>query len=448
MISEETEVNDRAWTARHHDLTHEVELIISAGLLFGLLQTPGRLNALFDGVQAGLSGVPWTVVFVGWYYATLIIYTLTLAFGVHILSRGYWVGLVGLDSAFPRGIRWSDLRYGPIAKDFYREEVPPVPTLARRVDRFCSSIFAIAFWIAALFAMSVVVAGGIGLAALALERVFPGIDSSTFWLALMVAVGSVPIGIIFFDRVWGPKLARDGAAAGRLKRVLRVFHRSVGGNLILPIQFTLFSNLPRTMMWPFYIGTIVVLLSAFLGGQVIRSKTFIVATAELLPTRPTARTVDRRSFADSRSASDRTGSAPFIQSEIVTGPYVRLELPWVARRHGDRLGELCEGEEAIGSRGLTESRSTSTPADAAAIDTVLECMGRMWTVELDGRPVDIEWDFRWEPGRGVTAVVGYIATAGIDAGAHTLVVSEEETADPDDDGDEPSVRRHFIRFRL
>ncbi|MEQ8329792.1 MAG: hypothetical protein RH859_04935 [Longimicrobiales bacterium] len=451
---------DRAWSRRLHEKTHEVELIISAGLLFGLLQVPGSLDQWFDGLNLRLVGSPWVAAFVAWYYTKLIVYTLILSFGMHICARAYWVGLLGLDSAFPDGIQWERLRYGPLAKSTYREVLPSIPTLARRADRFCSSIFSMAFLVVLIFALSIVLSAVVGVVALAVTTwVLPSVPVGAVWLSVMAAIGAIPVVSVTIDRLAKGRIDPAGGAGRALRRIIATSTRWTGGRLFLSIQFTLFSNLRARVVWPMYVGTLVLLLVTFMGGEAVRSGTFVVSPSALLPERPGGRSVDTRYYADTRGSTTGT-DAPFIQSEIVAGPYVRIEVPLVARRHGERLAALCPDLEPLSASGIVSSRMTREPPAPEAMDAVLACVGGLWEATLDGLPVHIEWDFRSEAGRGVTGVVGYLPTAGMEPGAHVLELAEvrvptegaegEETARDDeaDEDDESGVRRHFIRFRI
>ena len=45
-------------------------------------------------------------------YVKLILYTLISCFILHLCTRAYWVGLIGLETVFPHGVRWEDTPTG------------------------------------------------------------------------------------------------------------------------------------------------------------------------------------------------------------------------------------------------------------------------------------------------------------------------------------------------
>ena len=85
-------------------LTRELELLISAALVFALLQLPGVLDRWWDGIGAHVTGTPFGVAFAAYYAGKLASYGLIVAILTHFLLRGFWVALMGLRSAYPGGI--------------------------------------------------------------------------------------------------------------------------------------------------------------------------------------------------------------------------------------------------------------------------------------------------------------------------------------------------------
>jgi len=439
--------DDARRVQRLHDVTHEIELLISGVVLFGLLQIPGRLDAWFDVLELRVDGSLWMVTFLAWYYVKLILYTLIFFFGLHLVSRAYWVGLVGLDSVFPNGIRWDRLGFGPQTLRVHRSRLRPLPTLARRADAVCSTLFSFAFWIVLVFLVSVVVGALSGLIAAVVRLWFlPETEPLAIWmtvLGIFVLFNVLPAAL---DKLFGKRLDPESRPARALRSLVRWSTRGVGGDLFLPIQLTLFSNISKRVIWPLYLGVFLMLVIVFLGGELSRSGTFIVSPSALLPDRPGVRSVDARYYADTRAPGPAGSTAPFIQSEIVEGPYVRLEVPLVARRHTERMVALCSEVDPVGGQGLIRSRTRNEPPDPEALDRVLSCLGGLWRVSLDGAPLEPEWDFRSIPGQGVTAVVTYLPTAGLEPGAHVLALEELPMSEIEGEEDE-RTRRHFIRFR-
>ena len=447
-------VDDRSWARRFHDHTHEAELLVSGALLFRLLQAPDLLDAVFDYLRLRLADTAWWAMFFVWYYFKLIAYALTISLGLHLVARAYWIGLVGLDSAFPEGVDWDELRYGPIAKRAYQALVPPLSTMARRTDRFASAIFAFAFLVVSIFLMTLAFAVVIAVPTFLLGLLLPAMDWRVLWASLLGLFALLPLIAASADRLLGDRLDADSTAARLIDRLVRAFYLRTGSALFTPVQFVLFTRVPRTLIQSLYFGFLLVLLAVFMASFMLNSGSMVLAADELLPNRPGYRSVDARYFAPTR---DPASTAPFIQSEIVEGPYLRLELPFEMRREAQRAEQACAEAGVIGSASApARGHPTDPPADADTTAAVLQCLAGLWEVKLDARPQTVAWDFYSEPGSGVTALLAYFPTEPLAPGVHTLEIAETFSADFDADGavdtsvgtEEPELRHHIIRFRI
>ncbi|HEY0997711.1 MAG TPA: hypothetical protein VGD77_17100, partial [Gemmatimonadaceae bacterium] len=125
--------------------TWEVELLISGLVLIGLLQLPGLLDRFFDPRLPHAIGGTRAVLFGLQLYLRAAAFALIGSFVLHLVARGYWVGLIGLNSVYPNGPRWEQLRYGPVASEYYRRKFRSLPELIAKVDDFCSITFPFAF---------------------------------------------------------------------------------------------------------------------------------------------------------------------------------------------------------------------------------------------------------------------------------------------------------------
>lgn len=72
------------------------------------------------------------------------VFWLVLGLIVHLITRGIWIGLVGLSFVLPGGMKRSELKF---AKEFDKEidRIPSINSLIIRWEKICSSIFSISF---------------------------------------------------------------------------------------------------------------------------------------------------------------------------------------------------------------------------------------------------------------------------------------------------------------
>src|SRR4051812_22054262 len=170
--------------------TGELELLISGAVLFALFQIPPLLNGFFARVEPHATSTMLSVLLFVQIYVRAIVYALIACFVVHLIGRAYWVGLVGLHSVFPKGVRWENFKSGPLGLEVYRERLVSLPAIISRTDNFCSVIFSFAFLLVLLFGFTVVVTSVFSLVSYLLAHLFLGgrnTDTVFLVLALLTA---------------------------------------------------------------------------------------------------------------------------------------------------------------------------------------------------------------------------------------------------------------------
>ncbi len=435
---------DRQRIAWLHERSGEVELLISGALLVGLLQVPGRLSAAWGQIGWSLDEQTFILGFLLYFYARMMVFTLIAGFGLHLVTRAYWVGLVGLDSVFPEGIDWSQVRYGPVAKKVYSDRLPSLPHLARRADDVGSAIFSVSFWIVTIFLYSVAFALVFGGVSWAISPwLLPSVSPAVILVAFALVFGSIPIVTIGLEQLLGSRLDPEGRLARAITRLLAAFYRVSGGALYLPIQFTLFSRIPKRVVWPASVAVFVGFFAVLIAGERARVSPMGFSASALLPARPGARAIALQHFEDTRAPN---GLAPYIQSDVIEGPYVRLTIPLVPAAYAARLAAVCPDLEPLGASGLVGPTATDDPPDPGGEARLLDCLGRIWLVRLDGRSLQIDWDYVWSAATGTRALVAYLPTGSLRPGPHLLRI--ERIPDPESEEAEPSVAVHLIRFRV
>jgi hypothetical protein len=134
--------------------TWELELLLSGAVLVALFQVSGVFDRTFDRVEPHTTRATAMPLFFAYLYGKAMVLALIATFVLHLASRGYWVGLVGLNSVFPNGVRWDQLRYGPITRELIRERLPALPPIIARLDNFCSALFSFGFLLVLAFGIS------------------------------------------------------------------------------------------------------------------------------------------------------------------------------------------------------------------------------------------------------------------------------------------------------
>ncbi len=132
--SENLEENHDApgWLKMLQDNSWELEILISGGAIFSLLQLSGFTVDFFYQLS-------YTNYFVGrnllFMFAMLAIKGLTLGFAIHIVIRSFWVSLIALSSMFAESPGGKKLKY---AKPFRADNESKLSDFIVRVDKLAA----------------------------------------------------------------------------------------------------------------------------------------------------------------------------------------------------------------------------------------------------------------------------------------------------------------------
>lgn len=424
--------------------TWELELLISGAVAFALLQIPGGIDRAYERLDPHLSGNLAMALFAGYYYVKLALYALITSFILHLALRAYWVGLIGLEAVYPRGVRWEEIKYGPITRAYYQEKLRPLPAMIDKVDDLCSMIFSFAFLIVLMFLFSLLWGGLLALVAFAVSRlVFGGERFGDVFRILALLFVMIPLGLSLLDRVLGPKLDPAGRLARGIRAGLAVSFRAYFLPLYGPTLLVLVSNIRKKTIYPLLALALGGLVSFFfLNDLLLRREAIVLGSEIYLPAEPGEHGVDPAHYEDQRPPGLVARFVPSIQSDVITDPYVRLFIPYSPRRHNAAVAKRCPGVKPLSEEGMRFDLRRSGKEAEGAPEAVLRCLAGLHRVTLDGRPLpDLGFLFYNHPETGLRGIVTYIPATSLAPGSHLLQVAAVPREEP---GDDPPP--HRIRF--
>ena len=180
--------------------------IFEFAFVFATFQLPGIIEALFQRFEPHLTDAAATVLFTVALYGKAIAFTLIATFMVHLIARAHWVALLGVHSVFPNGIRWDEMKMGPISKDVYRTKVPDLSRAIAKLDNFCSVVFSAGLLIVILFAFSTLLGAAItGVAYLLAQLLTHGQGMKMFFWILM-AIERLRPTLVMSVNIIGPRM--------------------------------------------------------------------------------------------------------------------------------------------------------------------------------------------------------------------------------------------------
>jgi hypothetical protein len=421
--------------------TWELELLISGAVLFALFQIPPVLNGFFARVEPHATLTMLSVLLFVQIYVKAIVYALIASFVVHLVARAYWVGLVGLHSVFPKGVKWENFRSGPMGLEVYRERLVSLPAIISRTDNFCSVIFSFAFLLVLLFAFTVFVTSIYSLIAYGVAHAFlGGRNTDTVFLLLAGLTAIVPALTTLVDRRFGQRLGPRGQRI--IKRLVIFAYRGTAQGVISPIFVPLLTNVGRKKIMAIFYFSLFGILLFVIGERFARNDQLSFNSYDYFG--PSSRFgVDYRFYESQRDPGDVYARTPSIQSDIITGSYVKLFIPYFPRRYNAVIATSCPGLHTLQARGLQIGPDTPVP-DSAAIP-VLECLGRIHAVTVDGAPrPDLQYRFYEHPGTGIKGVITYIPADSLTRGQH--VISVRQVPVPDASPSTPAPTPWVIPF--
>jgi hypothetical protein len=411
--------------APYRRATWELELLISAALVFSLFQLPGMLNATWGAVQPTLSERIFILPFLFYYLCMLSVYALTIAFTTHFVLRSFWVGVCGLRAVFPRGIDWDSYDGSDWSRRIHQRITMPLVDLERLVDRVASGIFAALFAMLLILTMVFTYATVGMLVAMVVSQFFlPELDLVVVFYVLM-ALFLVPAMVLAGveamikrkperEHTW-PRLVKLAAWLSKAG------NSSTVGRLYQPIVMAFATNLSTKATSRATMASVFVLVSIFVATVLIGSGEFGFDSYHFFPSRSGERSVRTEHYDDQRPITHRE-RLPMIQSMVIEGPYVQLFVPFHVNRDLRSLKRVCSELESLRGEGFFRRRGGS--GEDPRQQQVLECLEKVYEVQLDSRRlIDRDWVFYRHPLRGLEGLLLQIDVRGLASGRHTLQVS-------------------------
>ncbi len=127
-----------------------LELIISGAAIVLTAQLPDLVDDMFYYYHFNLSydwdsGASYLPVLAFAFFKT-VAYLMTAMFLVHLAMRAFWVAMVGLQAAFPEGIRYGQVpNMSPGLREYQEQKFGKLEDYILRLDRLCNQVLAFAF---------------------------------------------------------------------------------------------------------------------------------------------------------------------------------------------------------------------------------------------------------------------------------------------------------------
>ncbi len=409
--------------------TWEVELLISGAVVFSLFSLRDPLDGVLARWLPQLSADMGQALMFGVLYGKVVLYTLIIAFVLHIAARAQWVALVGVYSVYPKGPRWENISGGPITRDYSRERYSDIAAAIERADNRSSLIFGYGI-LCAQFALGILLVSLLAVPVLAAIRAFGGEHETLLLVLFMAVIAAPPMLVVASDKWLVPRLGREHRISRLTERVARATF-GVSQGMMQPLMALITTNVGgRRGPWlPVLALYAVIGLVAF--DIVGRSSDYAMLRGEGLSKLERDAGVHPSHYASLRGEAWRHRLEPYIESEIVHGPYLKVTLPYSPSNHDASLAEHCPMQAVAEEGEAAARRNAQRQADAARV----QCFGERFALALDGAPLaDLRFERTRDASNGLDAAMTMIDLRDLPVGRHELTAmkwgskSAEETS--------------------
>lgn len=433
--------------AQFHAQTYEMELLVSGALLFALVQVVGPINAHFHRAMTFIAGDSRLLVTYAFVYLSLAVTALICFFSVHLMLRAFWIGLVGLESVYPGGVAWDKLKLGPHYAKSLRRTTPPLASSIEKLDDVCSLVFSLAFLIVLTFVYSIAIVALCLTVSWAGARLLGWPYDRIFWgTFLTVAVSGTAVALV--DKYLGSKFPagrRADRALGWLVRVTLVISPL---RLMGQISLVLQSRLSERRTNVLIVGSVVILSIAMLGSLLARDGLFGFGSLVYQPEDAGTEGVEAKSYRTNWNEDDFNEASwrPSIDAEVVTGPYLRLFLPYRPGTHNDRIAARCPDLDRVRDEGLSFGVvHQAAPTEQSRMG--VECLVGLFVISIDGEVRDdLRFDWYTEPSHGIPGVIAYVDVRGMSVGRHVIEIDAPRGEPPKSATDTDRRRSLVIPF--
>lgn len=418
---------------RHTTPTWEVELLISGVAVFAMLQLPDLLDRAIFAVTPRVTEQWGKLLWLLYVYSKGAAVILAATFVVHLLLRARWIALVGMYSIYPRGVDWQKLRLGPIGREVEAGKMGRIEDAIERADNRATMVFALGVILASiLVAVTLLVAILFG-AALWLEASTP-LTFDAGWFGILFACLMVPYALaLALDRQFGETLPVGSARHRMLRGLLRFYSRIGLGMANNPALAMLSSHHGRRRTIIVVAAIMTLAMIAATSGYYALRDPHAFGSYDAFPAADAdqARAVDTAHYDDERNP-ETDAIAPYIQSAVIRGPYVRLVVPYEPRRDDAAIRRTCPG--ALASQTATR------------VARLLDCLQRLHAVTLDGKPVAMRFDSSRDARTERPALLGMIDVRDLARGRHELRIASPPVDRDEVEATPPVDRRQFHRI--
>lgn len=345
------------WLRKLERESWQAELLISGATIIGLLKLPDYMLAFLENIVFESTALTSTFLLILAHYLLIGVYALVICFIFHFAVRALWIALLGLNSVFPDGIQikpYFNTSEGVLRR--IKKEFPNIGDYNNRLDRLGSVMFAIAFGFVMMFLSITFLVFILGVILNLVHFVFPNVFDHIMFIAIVLYV------IIFLPIVF-VSLFRKFKAGSEEKmdsiqfKITKAYGLAFYNIFYKPVSYILYTLVTNFSFRSTMIG---MFIGMFVSGGIAIKKINSVENLDQLISR--SRYINFNQLGDfhykwnyrDKIDVNKNQITPSIQSDIISGPYIKLFIPFIKRE----LYVMEESEPLIVINGTLEERDS------------------------------------------------------------------------------------------
>lgn len=422
--------NDHQWIKEVARQSWEPELLISGAAAYASLSLPGLFKEAFTAYRIDLmigSGD------IDLYFPTLIYAVfasiaqiLIMAFFVHFTMRAFWVGMVGLLSVYPEGIRFNEIKFvNSYGREYLKRKLSTVDEFVIRLDKWCSVLFSVAFVIVlAMLSIALMYAFFFLLVAVG-KLLVPSafIDAyeafiSTFLVAIVLVMLFITLGL------------KSIKNKEKSKKWSFLFNHHVG-----QVAFPVVSKVTPYLMYTFYshlsrrrltinmslIGVLFMVLffnnvmDGYQNNKLYETRSYF--------SKGSAENLLNQDYYENLRDKNRVIERITIQADIIKEPFLKLFIAY-PKSLDIRLNKICKP--------LKLDKKLTVPQRIQKRDEHrLACFREFYQIYIDKELVQSpEFMFHVHPTHQVKGIIAYIPIDHLTSGSKNLLQIKTKIPDP------------------
>ncbi len=410
--------NKPEWLQILEQQSWQAELIISGIAIFGSMQLPDVIFNLADAILVRFSDDSLNFLIYFFIYLLIGVRFLITGFIIHFVLRALWVGMLGLVSVFPEGIRGKSSNYSQDYLKKLKAEFGDINGFNQKLDNFCSLILSIS---AAAVQIFLIIAFWVLMVILLHNLLIMVLPKSTVNIILKVLIGiilvlSFLIAMLNFGKIKESTIAKklQYPLSHRFNRVFaHIFYEPY-----LYIIMTLMTNFSLKKRHTIIGMVFFMVLTGIFGFDLPTSNIQYFPPENYFA-------MNQNEYASlaanyENSLGEKRILRPVIQADVITDDHIRLFIPWHKR-------EVAARENICGKPSLPDELSRE---ERQAIRRSFEnkCMAEYYQIFIDSSLVEgIDFTTYYHHNRNEKGFLTYIPIDSLTTGRHVLKIQKGYT---------------------